>query len=40
MKKKIAVYANGWNGDALFQAMKGIREYAKLKDCFLKLCVL
>ncbi len=32
MKKKIAVYANGWNGDALFQAMKGIREYAKLKD--------
>ena len=32
MKKKLAVYANGWSLDALTQAMTGIREYAAKED--------
>ena len=32
MKKKLAVYANGWSPDALSLEMKGIREYAAKED--------
>lgn len=32
MKRKMAVYANGWSLDALTQAMAGIREYAAKED--------
>lgn len=32
MKKKLAIYANGWNDDALAQAMIGIRRYAQKED--------
>lgn len=32
MKKKIAVYANGWSSEALCQAMEGMRRYAAIED--------
>ncbi|MBR6478401.1 MAG: substrate-binding domain-containing protein, partial [Lachnospiraceae bacterium] len=32
MKRKIAVYANGWSPDALAQGMAGIRSYAAKED--------
>ena len=32
MKKKLAVYANGWSNDALSEAMTGIRKYAAKED--------
>ncbi len=32
MKKKIAICANGWNYDSLFDALKGVREYAEKED--------
>ncbi|MCR5686201.1 MAG: GGDEF domain-containing protein [Lachnospiraceae bacterium] len=32
MNKKIAVCANGWNYDTLYDALLGIREYAQEKD--------
>lgn len=32
MKKKIAVCANGWNYDTLYEALLGIREYAYKED--------
>jgi len=32
MKRKLAIYANGWNDDALEQALVGIRRYAKKED--------
>lgn len=32
MKRKLAVYANGWSNDALLQGIKGIRSYAEKKD--------
>ena len=32
MKKKIAVYANGWSSEALCQAMEGFRKYAAIED--------
>ena len=32
MKKKIAVYANGWSSEALRQALDGMRKYAAIKD--------
>lgn len=32
MKRKIAVYANGWSPDALAQGMTGIRSYAAKED--------
>ncbi len=32
MKKKIAVYANGWSIDSLMQSLKGIKKYAAEKD--------
>lgn len=32
MKRKIAVYANGWSNEALTQAMKGIKRYARQED--------
>ena len=32
MKKKIAVYANGWSIDALLESIKGIKKYAAEKD--------
>ena len=32
MKRKIAVCANGWNYDTLYDALTGIREYARKED--------
>ncbi len=32
MKRKIAVCANGWNYDALHEAMKGVQKYAAEED--------
>jgi diguanylate cyclase (GGDEF)-like protein len=32
MKKKIAVCANGWNYDSLYEALTGIKEYAAKED--------
>ncbi|MCR4595263.1 MAG: GGDEF domain-containing protein [Lachnospiraceae bacterium] len=32
MKKKIAVCANGWNYDTLYDALLGIKEYASVED--------
>ncbi len=32
MKKRIAVYANGWSSEALRQALAGMREYAAAED--------
>ncbi|MCR5321930.1 MAG: GGDEF domain-containing protein [Lachnospiraceae bacterium] len=32
MKKKIAVCANGWNYDTLYEALLGIKEYARIED--------
>ena len=32
MKKKIAVYANGWSNEALSQAINGIKKYAAQED--------
>lgn len=32
MKNKIAICANGWNYDLLFEALDGIKEYAASKD--------
>ena len=32
MKKKIAVYANGWSNEALSQAIAGIKKYAARED--------
>ena len=40
MKKKIAVYANGWSNEALSQAVAGIKKYAAQEDfdIFVFLC--
>ena len=40
MKKKIAVYANGFNLESLRQALYGIREYTKTEDfdIFIFMC--
>ncbi|MBQ3905252.1 MAG: GGDEF domain-containing protein [Lachnospiraceae bacterium] len=40
MKKKIAVYANGWSIEALFEAVAGIRKFAAQEDfdVFVFLC--
>ena len=40
MKKKIAVYANGWSSEALSQAITGIKKYAAQEDfdVFVFLC--
>ncbi|MBE5864079.1 MAG: GGDEF domain-containing protein [Lachnospiraceae bacterium] len=32
MKKKLAVYANGWSNDSFLPGIKGIREYAAKED--------
>ena len=40
MKKKIAVFANGWSNEALSNAVKGIKKYAAQEDfdVFVFLC--
>lgn len=40
MNKKLAVFANGWNREAMLAAMTGIRKYAKKEDfdIFVFLC--
>ncbi|MCR4787684.1 MAG: GGDEF domain-containing protein [Lachnospiraceae bacterium] len=32
MKKKVAICANGWNYDSLYDALEGIKEYAQKED--------